>query len=105
MLKTRFILPVPKLTKEEQRFLDREAIPHRWVSNVRQFHTLAECHWWMDTTSTCVGVGFRRCDKGHRLMNKRGRCIQCTPALLKRTRRWIQYGYVYLAESKATGLI
>lgn len=38
-------------------------------------------------------------------MNKRGKCVQCNPALLGWARRWIQYGYVYLAESRATGLI
>jgi hypothetical protein len=38
-------------------------------------------------------------------MNRRGKCVHCDPKLLGWTRRWIQYGYVYLAESRAVGLI
>jgi hypothetical protein len=50
-------------------------------------------------------LGFRQCAFGHRLSNSRGRCVQCQPNLLNRTHRWIDDGFVYLAESKAVKLI
>lgn len=87
--------------------MDREGIACRWVLDATPFYflTLSDCRWMMLTTSTCLTVGFGQCDRGHRLMNSRGKCVQCNPRLLIRTRRWIGYGYVYLAESPSLKLI
>ena len=97
----------PKLTKREKAFLGREGIAARWVLDASRFNfsTLSDCRWMMVTTSTCLAVGFGRCERRHRLMNSRGKCVQCDRRLLKRTRRWIGYGYVYLAESRSLKLI
>jgi hypothetical protein len=94
-----------KLTKRERSFLDKQGIPSRWVVDVSGLPTISDCYWYMVGTSTCLAVGFGRCEQGHRLMNRRGKCVQCDPRLLMRTRRWIRHGYVYLAESPSLKLI
>jgi hypothetical protein len=101
----RTIVPPPPLNQREYLFLQREGIHPRWVADCSYFYTLRDCRDWMETTSTCLAVGFRRCPKRHRLMNKRGKCVQCDAALLGWTRRWIRHGFVYLAESPSTSLI
>src|SRR5947209_3533124 len=87
-LKTRITVPPATLTQREQRLLVREGIPRRWVADCKHFRTLVDCRSWMESTSTCLAVGFRQCQSGHRLMNKRGKCVQCDPKLLGWTRRW-----------------
>ena len=101
----RLVVPPPKLTMREKRFLAREGIPQRWVADASQCQTSGDRKFWMDTTSTCLAVGFHRCEQGHRLANTRGKCVECDPSLLSRTRRWTAEGYVYLAESRWAKLI
>ena len=95
------------LLKRERQLLDREGIPGRWVLDATDLRawSLAHCRSTMTESSTCLAVGFRRCDRGHRLMNSRGKCVQCDPGLLRQTRRWTQRGFVYLAVSRSMKLV
>lgn len=97
-----------RLTKREIAFLARERIPTRWVMNARPFRdcNLAHCRQKMVETSTYLAFCYGpRCGFRHRLMNRRGKCVQCDQTLLERTRMSIRYAYVYLAESVTSRLV
>lgn len=96
------------LTKREATFLRRQGIAARWVLDATPIRdwTMSVCQARMIETSTYLVVGHRpRCPAGHRLTNRRGRCVQCDPAILKKTREAVRHGHVYLAESAGTGLV
>ena len=59
----------------------------------------------MRAINAAVAVNLRKCVQGHRITNGKGKCLQCYPGQLIFIRRWMEQGFVYLAESKRLALI
>jgi hypothetical protein len=93
-----------RITKAQKTFLESHQIPLEKVLDANGMledeyknKMAAEDYW--------VAVGVDSCPQGHKIKTKSGKCPVCTPSALGFSQRYRQPGWLYLAYSKAGGIV
>lgn len=93
------------LTQIERDFLEKHEVPLSQIFNAAG-RTVGACKSLMKDLGAVVAVNTTACGKGgHRMRTRGGHCVVCDSAKLAYTRRHEEPGYVYIAVSKARGLV
>jgi hypothetical protein len=92
------------LTEEELQFLRRHGYGPEDVYDAREWKQ----SYWMkqiEVEGKWIALGTRCKNGGHRLRSRRGHCVQCDPKKLAFVKRYSARQYVYIAESRSSGLV